>query len=783
MSNKPQQRIPFSKKTKTWKEESYDYYSNACIPAIDAAKAMRLYRLANGILDETEYTYVTNPLNEENPMWQGYPAKIRNYDIISPNLNTILGDWIDRFFAPIVFAKNANFEQEQFEVWRKDVIKLLQKTFINSVVAGGGPFDQEQISMSLEAIDKKIKNLPNEMAIQGQTAINYIIEDCELIRRFKKLFIDFTIINKCYSYKDVIDDSVFYQDLIPTDVGYLCSPQFDFVEDGEAARIMYTMTINEIYDRLQHLDGFNQEVKDYLDTMDEGYWPREQSYYGTTDVIDAQRKLYDSLFGSYPGNQTTKGISVEYLNWRSFRKKCKVRYKDIFSNTQIDIFDETYKPLPGEDYTWFWDDEIWEGYKIGDKYKVGIRRIPITDEDKARLRINGRNAFTRFGEPQSLMEKSEAYQKKYNIVSYNMELTLNKNLDKLILFPLSLIPEKEGWSEKTTMYYAKALSFLFVNDAKSNFANSVNGLKGIDVSLNQYVVQGYSILEGIKAQLDEVWGLSPQRKGNVAASSLKSTTQIATQRSYVINENLFTEFEEFLTREYQGLLDDSKYAYSEGKHASFVSRSGTIETLNIVNPERYSTTKFGIFAKNGAKEVNKLQALKEQAQAFAQNIPDPSLVARIIDSDNYSELIKYMDQMSDTLTQRAEQARQEQLQTEQGIAQMNAQSKETEIQFKYYKTDADNLRAERVALISSIKSDLDSIAPIIDAPESLQKDQATIDSFQERQKSIADNFFRLKEVQQKEDTLRLKEKELELKNEMNKRDNSTALKNKVVGQK
>ncbi len=396
---------------------------------------------------------------------------------------------------------------------------------------------------------------------------------------------------------------------------------------------------------------------------------------------------------------------------------------------------------------------------------------------------NGRRAFTRYTAPQSLVEKALAYQKKYNIVSYQMEMTLNKSLDKLIIFPLSLIPDKEGWDENTTMYYAKALSFLFVNDAKPNFMNAINGMKGVDLSLNQYVMQGYQMLQAIKMQWDEVCGISQQRKANISASAGKGVTELAVQRSYVINENLFTEFEEYQNREYEDFMNLSKFAFSEGKKATFVNRSGTLETLNIVNPEQYSAAKYGIFVKNGIKEANKLIDLKNNAQAFAQNVSDPELVAKIINSDNYSEVMEYMSDLSAKLIERAQQSEQANLQIQQQDIQATAEAKQEELQFKYYKTDADNLRAERVAIIKEITSGLDEIAPIVNNPETLKNDQANVDLLQQRQQSIADNFFKLKEIQMQEEELRLKEQELRDKKDIAYHKDATALRNKVSGQK
>lgn len=778
---KPAQKVTDGQRTLEWKKNSYDYYSGACVDAIDKTKAARLYRLAAGELFEEDYSYVTNPLNETDPRFMGYPSKMRNYDIISPNINVIIGDFIDRFMLPIVYAVNSNYDREQYDALKKEINTLLQKRFINDAVNLGAPLQQEQIQKTFEDIERKIKNLPNEMAKQGQSALNYIVEYCELARKFRYTFYDYLVTARCFSYRDVEDDEVVFNIVNAANFGYLCSEQHQFVENGEAARARYRWSINEIYDKFQHFKEF-KEIEDYINSLAEDGWPASEKQLGMSDVVDSQYQLWNKLGGKIQSEHAT-GILVEHLNWRSFRKIYRVKKQNLDGTFEIVEYDEKYKPLPGEEYYIEWVDDVWEGYKIAEQHHIGIRRIPVTHPDNPKLRYNGFNAFSRFTEPQSLVEKGLAYQKKYNIVSYNMEATLNKSLDKLILFPLSLIPDKEGWDHNSVMYYAKALSFLFVNDTKSNFATAINGLKGVDMSLNQYVMQGYQILSGIKQQWDDTCGMSPQRKGDIAASAGKGTTQEGIARSYIINEIIYTEHEEFQARDEQDLLDLSQFAYSEGKRATFINRSGKVEVLDIVNPEKYTYARFGLFAKNGKKEQNKLNAMRQNAQAFAQNLPDPSLIANIINSDNYSELLDYMNNMGDELKAKAEQAAAAEQQMQQASLEAEERTRVEELQYKYYKTDSDNLRAERVATISAIKTGLDDISPVINNPGGLQEGTELMKMFQTRQKDIADNFMKLKEIEQKEKDLQLKAEEIASKERMNKDNNRVALKNKTVGEK
>ncbi len=779
---KPQQKLPYKSKNKEWRKNTYDYYSERCVDAVDKAKALRLYRLANGQLDEKEYTSTTNPLNETRPHLMGYPAKLKNYDIITPNLNTLLGDKMDRFVRPIVFARNSNYDNIQIEFEKQRVTKLAQQMFVAKSRELGVPFGEQQITESLENIAKRKKKLINNIAMQGQDAIDYIIETNEIIRNFNKGFLDYLVLAMIFSYKDVHDDEIYYEIISALNLRYLCSPHQDFIEDGEAVAVMHFLSINEIYDRLQGIKDFdnNKELKNWLDQQVQAYDNTDISFQNATDAISAQYELFNKVFGHYPQQNNRQGIQVEHLMWRSFVKKAVVSSLTITGEVVVNEYDEDYIPLPGEQVEWQWKDEIWEGYKIGDQFHVGIERVAIASGDKPKLLYNGRNAQARYSEPQSITKKGEPYQKKYNIVAYKAEETLAKNLDNLIIFPLGLIPNKEGWDENTIMYYARALSFLFVNDQSREFINSINGLKALNLSNLSYILSMYNIMDTIKMQWDEVCGINPQRKGNISASAGKGTTEQAMVRSYVINEALFAGFEEWETREYQGFLDLSRFAYSQGKKAHFLRRDGTPALLNIGDPTTYVNADLGIFVK---RDIGKLKELKANAQAFIQNSSMPSMVAKLIGTDNYHEIVTMMDDLEEQMMGKAQQQQQQQIQLEQAALLEEQKSKQQELEYKYYKTDADNLRAERVAIITSLKQSLDAIQPAVDNPSGLKEGSEMLSMFNERQKEIKDSFIKLKELEQKDEDLRLKEKEINNNRKSDIEANKTALKNKVSGEK
>jgi hypothetical protein len=772
---KPRQRIPRSQKTEEWIKRNGEYYRDACQPAVDEAEAMKMYRLANGELDETDYLYVTNPINTKRQELMGYPAKLRNYDIISPNVQLIMGEKNKRFYPPIVYARNHDYESVQTNHYKQLLVGELQKRFVNESMAMGVPLEEEEIVNTLDTIARKVKSIPDQLSKQGQDALEYIIDYNDLPRNFRKGFYDWLCNGMVYSYKDVIKDRTYYEIISPINVSYLCSPHHDFIEDGEAVKVSHRLSVGEIYDRFQDAEGFSKELKEYLDnhsvSTDDGM---NNNYYYSRSDIDvraAQGELWRNLFGKYPEDNYDSGIDVEHIQWRGATKIGRVVVPNLFGESEIIWVDETFKdPLNQFEVEWEWVDEIYEVYIIDDHYFVGGRPIPIqrgesNRPNKAKLLYNGRNFFARHTKPTSIVKKGEAYQKSVNIVKYRAEESLLKSLDKIILFPLGLIPKKEGWDEAKLMYYVRAFSFLFFDDTRPNASAMVQALKDLDMSMSQHVLKAYELVQSIKAEYDEVCGINRQRKAQISASDGKAVSEYALNQSYTMSEELFVEFEEFEQRDYTGLLELSKYAFVGGIQSQFVKRDGTKAMLNIFDPDSYVNSDFGVFVRNSAREQEKLNTLKMNLQPFIQNGGDPKSISKLIAAENYSAVHEIMDELDEKM----ESIRQQNASMEQEAVAAQERIKDKELEFKYYDSDLKSYTAIQVELI-------DEGIAIMQNMTKLQEQGGSSEAVASEREKLENNAIEL----MKNAT---KLKEIASKERMNKDNNETALKNKTVGEK
>ena len=270
---------------------------------------------------------------------------------------------------------------------------------------------------------------------------------------------------------------------------------------------------------------------------------------------------------------------------------------------------------------------------------------------------------------------------------------------------MNTIPKRHGWDEEKFMYYADAMGFAFIDstaEGKNNERVTFNQYQVLDMSLGQYIAAQFQLLQAIKAEWEENIGVSRQRKGQVKTSDGVGVTERAVFQSSVISEEIFRRFESFLEREYAGLIDTSKIAWRDGKKMTYVT-SDLRTALISIDPEEYQEAEYGVFVKNNSREQDKLQQMKSLTMAFAQNGQQPSTIAEILDTNNFSKIKKLMAEVDEK--QKEMQAQQQQMQQQQAQAAAQAQQQMQQAQQAY---DADQRERDRILKMELKKMDVAS---------------------------------------------------------------------------
>ena len=106
-ANLPKQRIPRSQKTKKWREECVEAYIGLSKFGVSERRSYltSLYDYYNGVIDEQDYRYVLKPYGKTR---NNFPSKLRNYPIIKPIIDLLIGEKAKRPLNYTVTVTNSD---------------------------------------------------------------------------------------------------------------------------------------------------------------------------------------------------------------------------------------------------------------------------------------------------------------------------------------------------------------------------------------------------------------------------------------------------------------------------------------------------------------------------------------------------------------------------------------------------------------------------------------------------------------------------------------------------
>lgn len=718
MIQKPKQRIPLKEKNAKWVEDCVRYYKNAAKPIIEQRKANMLYNVAFGILDEHEYLYVTNPRNTTRDSLKGYPSKMRNIPIGPPIFAVLMGEKSKRFIDYQVININSDLESNQIAEETKMLLQAMQNDLYNQINQGN-PQQQGNEVLTTEQIKAKLGDIVDEIAIQGQESIDYIRFYNDLDRKFKELFFDALTLNCFASMRDVVNDEVMFTVIPPIELSIVANRNITFIEEAETVVRRTKMTISDIYDAFSDFDNFKSSgleegLKSDLDQTVENPSPRRLNGFTDLDIrltnyghLGAAAELFDNLGykSSMHSFENEEAIYVDHIVWTSYVKRGVLLVVDLVEGIQEIEVDEDYIIAEGEEVEWTWVRQQFHAYHINDNYVLGgvpiiTTRASVNNPNRCKSLYNGM-----IMPGISTAELVLPYQIKHNIGNYYIEKLIGRHRADIIVFPISLMPDgknEAGIDFETSLYYADADGYLIVDDSDKNKLQALQYMKILNSSVDKTLREMMSILQANKQELEDMIGINRFRKGQTNSSDGKYVSQQGEYRGSLMSEHLFSTVDDCHTKDLQVCLDLSQLAFIKGKKAHYISSDFKNKFLNIVNPEAYSTAVFGVGMNNSARGREKMQLMNAYTQALAQdpNVPK-TVIPRMINADSMAEMIKQMDSVVADFEKKQAQMSELEHQREIEVARVTLEKLTKELDFKYYKTDADNIAKVEAAAVSN----------------------------------------------------------------------------------
>lgn len=640
------------------------YFSLADFGRTNRKEELRkLYDYYNGVIHDDDYRYVVQPYGKAR---KNFPSKMRNYPLIKPIVDLLLGEKAKRPLNYSVTVQNSDSVSRMEEEKKTLVLNSMKQMFVNEMNMMGMDtgVPTQDIQLPEELANMFERSYTDTRAILGQKGMNYIMQDCKVHEKLQKAWFHFLVSGECYTERGVRNGEVFYDILNPLDVDYDLDPDLDYVEDGDWAMVTKYMHPSSV------IEAFGRDLKpDQIDQVFQSAGSGSFIYDST--YMDRQDDLRDRL------------VRVRILYWQSMQRTGFVSYYDPETGS-MEMFDveDGYRLPPelkdlGAKMEWEWHNLVYQGICIGEDIYINMRpfdnqRMSINNPSKNKLPINGRKYSDINTNNISLVMLGIPYQLNYNVYKYRLELAIARSKDIIAQLDINMIPKK--WDMDKFMYYVEGTGIAWIDYNKEGVKLSPQHQSVLDLSMKtmgMYV----ELLNSIQMEWERVSGVNRQRMGGMSQYDGKATSQQAIVQSAHTTEDLYRKFAGVEQRDLQALLDYSKEAWITGKEAQYVMPDGTTEFFAI-DPLPYLESDLGIFVSDATKELEKLNLMREFGMGMLQNGTPPSTVADIVDSENFV-------MMKDKIKQ-AEASRQEleaaQSQAEQQLRQAEIQMKEAEVQ-------------------------------------------------------------------------------------------------------
>lgn len=724
MSIIPKQKILNSEKDDKWYRDNTDaIIDQASFLSDDRAMIIELYKAAMGEVDPETYKYVVNPWNSPSENERQLPARLRNYDIIIPIISLFLGEKASTPFNHTVIVSNPDVVNKQKDAMNKAFVAAMAQDFINVLNQSGTEtgVDSKEVDYKKVLAEYNVDS-SDQRAIFGQEALDYIKHQMSLKDKYLEAMYDWIVIGRVYTYKDVYKDDLLYEIVPPLELWH-GPTRSGFIEDASWAYRRSRYSLNDIADRFHEefenykdiisADENGKKITDPLAFLENKYLNNEAS--PTSISPESALLLKSEVDTGWSSNVnfpiiTNRGlIDVHHVTWKGFEKVGILTYTDQVGQVQeMEVSDDYKLDTTRGDISikWYWMSVVHEEYRIDEDIyvygrKVQVQRQELSNSSKCKLPYNGRTGYTERDKINSVVKQILPYQALINIYHLRTELIIAKNKEKLMLMPLGLIPDGEGWDEDKWTYFMDALGMLVFDETKPNAAQVLNALKSIDMSLGQYIGDMRNLIQWVKEEAWDAIGMNRQRYGDVNSSDGKGNNEQAIIRSSIISRELNRRFEKFEESDLQGLLDLSKVAWINGKKGSYINSYGKVAFLEV-DGIKHLDADYGVFAINSQEEQDNLKMAKQYAFGIAQKAGNPySTVLEVIDSKNMSKLKAIVNKAEQIEKQYQASIQEAQAQAAQNLERVSqekiAQDNQAKFEIQKLKSDTDI----KVALIQN----------------------------------------------------------------------------------
>ena len=815
----PQQKLTLTKKDRKWQESCVNYIIGEGNVTSGGQKGTRLgemqtyYNLYNSIFDEKDFKRITNPFHVED----GFPATPQDFNIIRPKIDLLIGEETKR---PMNFRVIRTSQEAASELQDKEK-EMLMQYLMAAIKSKMGPEEQQQFEQQLQSgeimppeaigkyMDKEYKDVVENTAYH---TLEYLKEKLSLNNEFIKGWKDGLISGYEVYYVGVLNGEPYTERVNPMDFNYDQSPDLEFIEDGSWACRKMRLPISEIYDR--YYDKLEEKDLNKLNEMLTGTPVGNMNEKDPIDNFNhINMRVYDG-----PGydKKSRYHVNVWHVCWKSFKKIYYVTTLDEAGEPQINICDETYKPVGTEvNIEPDWIVEVWEGYRAGEDLYFGVQpleyqHVSIDNPNSQKLPYCGCVYSNTNSRPRSLVSILKPLQYMYIVLWYRLEMAIARDKGKVINMDITQIPKSMNITPDRWMHYLSSVGVNFINPYDEGWnvpgreggkPATFNQITSLDLTMSNVIAEYIQLMDKIEQLAGTISGITEQRQGAISTSELVGNVERSVQQSSHITEPLFWVHNQCKRHVLNMLLNTAKGAWEgSGKQKlSYVFDSGERAFLDISNKFYYED--MDVFVTDSSKDLENIQKLQQLIQPAMQNGASLLEAAEILTNDNFNLLKQKLQDMQTRQEQQIQQQQQAEAQQAQQLQQMQNEAKQQELMLKEaeldlqrYKIDSDNQTKIAVAEISTYRGTEEKDINDNGIPDPLEMAKAATaqrkvdqDAYQKRyearqKREIENTKVDLEKERMKHESELQKQKD-DAALEREKIKAATARANKVVGEK
>ena len=698
----PKQQVDAATKAKPdWYANSIDYIIGLGLSLNDRTETETMLNVLHGDLPQEFYKKTLNPYNATNERFKRFPATLRNYDIMSDIIRRYIGEYFKGTHEFAVGANNPDIVFERNQALKEKVMQAAQQAFQQEFERkykeaveqaqgqGQSPESinpQEVMPDPEEFIAKFNQDYIDKESKQGQDILNYIRDLTNDAQIYLTAFFNYCSLGECYSYSEIRNHKI-YKESVPVLEAYPIPNNNMFVEDHDMFARKLMMSYNQIMDMFDndltdkdktYLENYYSNYRDSSATRTLSYKEFYETYNNVCDKFSKDERNFFKQNNLAPYNNNSNLYEVWHVVWKGFAKRGILTFTNEIGMQDQRVVEEDYQlnPEAGDiNIEWVWEQQVYEGYRIGTRYTgiYPIKARPIAYQRKGKLPYNGIMEVIPYMGKFSIISIITPFQVLRNIIAYHQEMVIAKNKMMILMLPKSLIVN----DAEDVIYKMAADGTLLVDDEDDAGGIKMQQVRMLNANMGQYITELTNLKEQIKLEARELVDMNAQRYGQIAQSAGASTTQNAISQSSTGSIIIFQMFDEFRRKDYNRDIDYAKLAFIDGLDVAYNDKINGKRHYLSLDVNSFINSDYSVTVRNTAKEVDKVQQLKQWAFSAAQN-GDLEAALAAITGDNVSAISDSIKQFTE-LKRKHEEAMK---QVDQQIQEQANQMKLAEIQAK-----------------------------------------------------------------------------------------------------